>query len=86
MRLLSIAIAAAAASLMIVPSAFAMDKMDGDAWLKMIFHGKPGEMMPMAAMPAMAPPMAPMKMEMKPMGKMPMMMMPDMHKSMMMNK
>jgi hypothetical protein len=84
MRLLTLAVAAA--SLMIVPSAFAMDKMDGDAWLKMIFHGKPGEMMPMAPMAPMAPPMAPMKMDMKAMAKMPMMMMPDMHKSMMMTK
>jgi len=78
MRLTSIAIAAVAASLMIAPSAFAMDKMDGDAWLKMIFHGKPGEMMPM--MPPPMAPMAPMKMDMKAMAKMPMMTMGDMMK------
>ena len=66
MRLLPTAIAAAALTLMTVPS-FAMDKMDGDAWLKMIFHGKPADWsammkMPMMDMPMMKMPMAPMKM------------------------
>lgn len=52
MRLLPTVIAAVALTAVTAPSAFAMDKMDGDAWLKAIFHGKPGEMVHMA-MPAM---------------------------------
>ena len=43
MRLLPTVIAAVALTAVTAPSAFAMDKMDGDAWLKAIFHGKPGE-------------------------------------------
>jgi hypothetical protein len=70
MRLLPTAIAAATVTLLTVPSAFAMEKMDGDAWLKMIFHGKPGEMMHMA-MPAM-PTMPKGKMDMGKMGHMAM--------------
>jgi hypothetical protein len=46
-------IAAAAVVALTAPSAFAMEKMDGDAWLKAIFHGKPGTMMAMPAMPTM---------------------------------
>lgn len=53
MRLTPIVIAAAAITALTIPSAFAMEKMDGDAWLKMVFHGKPGAMMPAMAMPAM---------------------------------
>ena len=76
MRLLPIALAAAAASLMIASSAnAAMDKMDGDAWLKMLFHGKPGSTMMMPTMPPMAP-MATPKEVAKAMGDMPMMMWP----------
>ena len=52
MRLLPTVIAAAAITALTAPSAFAMEKMDGDAWLKAIFHGKPGAMIPMT-MPAM---------------------------------
>ena len=60
MRLLPIAIAAAAACLMIASSAnAAMDKMDGDAWLKMVFHGKPGDAVMMPPMAPMAPMAAP---------------------------
>jgi predicted regulator of Ras-like GTPase activity (Roadblock/LC7/MglB family) len=73
MRLLPIAIAAAAATLMIAPSAnAAMDKMDGDAMLKMIFHGKPGSMMMMPPMAPMAPMATPKEMA-KAMGDMTMM-------------
>ena len=53
MRLISTVVAATAITALIVPSAFAMEKMDGDAWLKMVFHGKPGAMAPAMAMPAM---------------------------------
>lgn len=52
MRLLPTVIGAAAIIALTVPSAFAMDKVDADAWLKMIFHGKPGAMMHMT-MPTM---------------------------------
>jgi len=65
------------------PASFAMDKMDLDAPLKMIFHGKPGWWMMMKDMPApmMTMPMKPMKMgmpmpDMKAPMKMPMMMKP----------
>lgn len=75
MRLPSVAIAATALALLTAPS-FAMEKMDGDAILKMIFHGKPGEwasmMMPMGGMSPMTmmAPKVPMKPHMmKPMGK-----------------
>ena len=63
MRLLPTVIAAAAITALTAPSAFAMEKMDGDAWLKAIFHGKPGAMIPMT-MPAMptTPAMIPMTM------------------------
>ena len=72
MRLLPTALAAAALTLMAVPS-FAMDKMDGDAVLKMIFKGKPADWaammkMPMMDMPMMKMPMAP-KMMAPPMAK-----------------
>lgn len=61
---------------MIAPSAnAAMDKMDGDAMLKMLFHGKPGSMMMMPPMAPMAP-MATPKAVAKAMGDMPMMMWP----------
>jgi len=54
MRLLPTVIAAVAITAVTAPSAFAMEKMDGDAWLKAIFHGKPGAMMPaMPTVPAM---------------------------------
>ena len=53
MKLISTVVAAAAITALTVPSAFAMDKMDGDAWLKMVFHGKPGAMVHMPDMPAM---------------------------------
>lgn len=46
---------------MIAPNAFAVDKMDGDTWLKMFFHGKPGTMMMMPAPMAPMAPMAPVK-------------------------
>ena len=64
-----------------VPASFAMDKMDLDEPLKMIFHGKPGWWMMMKDMPApmMTMPMKPMKMgmpDMKAPMKMPMMMKP----------
>jgi hypothetical protein len=59
MRLTPILIAAAAITALTIPSAFAMEKMDGDAWLKMAFHGKPGEMMPAMARPAMVMPAMP---------------------------
>ena len=42
MRLITTAVTAAARMLAMSASSFAMAKMDGDAWLKMIFHGKPG--------------------------------------------
>jgi hypothetical protein len=60
MRLVSTVIAVAAIAALTAPS-FAMEKMDGDAWLKEIMHGKPGDMaqMAMQAMPAMAMPAMP---------------------------
>lgn len=53
MKLVSTVIAVATITALTVPSAFAMDKMAGDDWLKAIFHGKPGAMVHMPAMPAM---------------------------------
>jgi hypothetical protein len=60
MRLVSTVIAVAAIAALTAPS-FAMEKMDGDAWLKQIMHGKPGDMaqMAMQAMPAMTMPTMP---------------------------
>ena len=76
MRLAPIAIAATAATLMIASSAnAAMDKMDGDAWLKMLFHGKPGSTMMLPPMAPMAPIATPKEVA-KAMSDMPMMMWP----------
>jgi hypothetical protein len=51
MRLITTAVTAAALMLAMSAPSFAMAKMDGDAWLKMIFHGKPGAWMMDMKMP-----------------------------------
>ena len=81
MRLLTTALTATALIAAMAAPSFAMDKMDGDAWLKMIFHGKPADWAMMMKMPDMKMPM--MKM---PMMTMPMAPKPPMAKKMMMTK
>ena len=74
MRLLTTSVTAAALMLAMAAPSFAMDKMDGDAWLKMIFHGKPADWSAMMKMPMMKMPMMTMPMAPKPPAKKMMMM------------